>query len=123
MEKFRRSIILVALVLALIAEVVSILVLGLNWDFTIGLLGGTAVSIVNFTIMTITTEMSLEKKNPFLTMISMVIRFALYGGVFALAIMQNYTMGAGCAIGFFTVQIAIFYIHAIKPSMQRTKAL
>ncbi len=123
MVKFRNGILIAAVVIALVAEIFSLFILGFDIDFTIGLAAGTAVSLVNFIIMSICTEISLEKQKPVINLLGSASRFVLYGISFTLTVMHSYTMGAGCAIGFFTIQLAMLYLFAIKPSLARSKNL
>ena len=51
MTKFRNEIILYSLIMAAVAEVVSLIVIGPNVWFVLGLLIGTAVAIVGFIIL------------------------------------------------------------------------
>ncbi len=123
MAKFRNGILLAALVIAAVAEIFSLFILGFDIDFTIGLAIGTTVSLVNFFIMSICTEISLEKQKPVINLFGLGSRFVLYGASFTLTLMHSYTMGAGCGIGFFTIQLAMLYLFAIKPSLARSKNL
>ncbi len=121
--QFRNKIFICAIIIAVIAQLISLFILGLDLEFTVGLIVGTVVAIVNFFVMVICLEITLEKKKVLINTLGFLIRFALYGISFAFTVMHSYKMGAGCAIGFFTIQLSILYLFAIKPSLKRTKEI
>ncbi len=123
MAKFQKRIFICSLIIAAIVQIVSLFILGINFEFTLGLIVGTGVAIINFFIMSICTEIALEKKRTAISLIGFAGRFILYGTSFALTLIYSYKMGTGCAIGFFTVQLSILYLFAIKPSLKRSKEL
>ena len=64
MTKFRNEIILYSLIMAAVAEVVSLIVIGPNVLFVLGLLIGTAVAIVGFIILVKTGQISTVGEPP-----------------------------------------------------------
>lgn len=68
LKEFRNEIIIYAIVMAAVAEVVSLFIIGPNIMFPVGLAAGTAVSIIGFIILVKTGETLMEesKKSPIL---------------------------------------------------------
>lgn len=118
---FKLKIFLVALIVAAVAFIVSLFFIGFNKEFVFGLAGGTGVAILNFNIMAFWASMALEKKSILINILGYIIRFAIYGGFFYLAVINSYKMAFGCGIGFFTIQIAIFYLFALRPQFEKKK--
>ena len=86
LKEFRNEIILYGVVMAAVAEGVSLLVIGPNALFAAGLAAGTAVSILGFIILVKTGETLMEesKKSPIL--LGYIVRLFLYGAVFFICI-------------------------------------
>ena len=79
MTKFRNEIILYSLIMAAVAEVVSLIVIGPNITFVLGLLIGTAVAIVGFIILVKTGQMLMDDKKKKPVVLGYVLRIFLYG--------------------------------------------
>ena len=121
LTKFRNRIFLTAGIIAVIAEIISLFILGIDFIFAAGLLIGTVVAVVNFFIMSICTEISLEKKKPLVTIIGTLLRYVLYGISFTPTLLYSYKMGIACGMGFFTIQISIMFLFVILPSLKRMR--
>ncbi len=115
LTKFRNKIFIFGVLVMLVAEAISLPFIGLDWKFSVGLLLGTAIAIVNFAIMTKFSVMIVEGKNRFLASMSYLIRLLLYGGVFYMSVKISLAAGIGSVCGFMTLKVAIFIIHGILP--------
>ncbi len=115
LTQFKRQIFKYALLVALIAEVVSLPILGLNLKFTYGLVIGTAISIVNFTLMEATLRTAMTGASAAsIIIVGYMVRLAFYGVSFYTCIKTSYPCGVGVVIGFVTIKIAIYYLHGFK---------
>ena len=101
LKEFRNEIILYGVVMAAVAEGISLLVIGPSALFAAGLAAGTAVSILGFIILVKTGETLMEesKKSPIL--LGYIVRLFLYGAVFFICIKLSLPCGFGCGIGLF----------------------
>lgn len=113
LKEFRNEIILYGVVMAAVAEGVSLLVIGPNAMFAAGLAAGTAVSILGFIILVKTGETLMEesKKSPIL--LGYIVRLFLYGAVFFICIKLSLPCGFGCGIGFVTIHFGIMFLYGI----------
>lgn len=115
LKQFKRQIYKYALLIALIAEVISLPVLGLDLRFTYGLIVGTAVAIVNFTLMEATLRTAMTGASAASIIIAgYMVRLVFYGASFYICIKTSYPCALGVAIGFVTIKIAIYYLHGFK---------
>ena len=113
LREFRNEIILYGVIMAAVAEVISLLVIGPNALFTAGLAAGTAVSVLGFIILIKTGEslMKESKKSPIL--LGYIVRLFLYGAVFFICIKLSLPCGFGCGIGFVTIHFGIMFLYGI----------
>ena len=113
LKEFRNEIILYGVVMAAVAEGISLLVIGPNALFAAGLAAGTAVSILGFIILVKTGEtlMKESKKSPIL--LGYIVRLFLYGVVFFICIKASLPCGFGCGIGFVTIHFGIMFLYGI----------
>lgn len=113
LREFRNEIILYGAIMAAVAEVISLLVIGPNALFTAGLAAGTAVSVLGFIILIKTGEslMKESKKSPIL--LGYIVRLFLYGAVFFICIKLSLPCGFGCGIGFVTIHFGIMFLYGI----------
>ena len=110
LKEFRNEIIIYGIVMAAVAEVISLFVIGPDVLFAVGLASGTAVSILGFIILVRTGETLVEesKKSPIL--LGYVVRLFLYGVVFFICIKASLPCGFGCGIGFVTIHFGIMFL-------------
>lgn len=114
LAEFKNKIVQYGIIAALICEVVSLFFLGWNPGFTYGLALGTAISIVNFTMMEVTLRRVLSTGNRWMASLGYLIRLLFYGVAFYSAIKIGIVSAVGVLIGFMTLKVAIFYLHGIK---------
>ena len=113
LKEFRNEIIIYAIVMAAVAEVVSLFIIGPSVMFPAGLAVGTAVSIIGFIILVKTGETLMEesKKSPIL--LGYIVRLFLYGISFFICIKLSLQCGCGCGIGFVTIHFGIMFLYGI----------
>jgi hypothetical protein len=111
---FKNRIFFHGILIALIVEAASLLFLGFDVGFAYGLALGTAVSVVNFNILAYTSRRLLEDGRAWLGFAGYLIRLAVYGFAFYMALRVHYTAALGAALGFLTLKIAIYYVHGFK---------
>lgn len=112
---FKRKIFLYAMIVAGICQVISFFILGLDVLFTYGLFLGTAVAIVNFSILEGTLRIAMSGSSAAgIIIVGYLIRLAFYGFSFYTCVTTSYPCGAGAAIGYLTVKVAIYYLHGFK---------
>ena len=113
LKEFRNEIIIYAIVMAAVAEVVSLFIIGPSVMFPAGLAVGTAVSIIGFIILVKTGETLMEesKKSPIL--FGYIVRLFLYGAIFFICIKLSLPCGFGCGIGFVTIHFGIMFLYGI----------
>jgi hypothetical protein len=96
---------------------------GLKPYFCLGLLIGTLISILNVCLMTLITEISVQKENKFLPALGLLLRVIIYAAAFLVTLLYfGFEGGLGTAIGFLTVYVAIIYINAVDLRIAKKKA-
>ncbi|MEG1584361.1 MAG: ATP synthase subunit I [Anaerovorax sp.] len=114
-KKFKNKIGLYAVIVAGICQVISFLVLGVDLKFTYGLVLGTAVALLNFNILEVTLRVAMSGgSGAAIIIIGYLVRLAFYGISFYICITTTYSCGAGAALGYLTVKVAIYYLHGFK---------
>ncbi len=113
MTKFRNEIIVYACIMALVAEIVSLFVIGPDPFFVLGLVIGTAVTILGFIILVKTGQMLMDDKKKKPVVLGYVLRIFLYGISFLFCIKLSLRAGAGCGCGFITVHFGILLLYGI----------
>lgn len=113
LRDFRNEIILWALIMAAVAEVASLIVIGWDVKFLLGLAVGTAVSVAGIFILVSTgqTLMTTKKKSPIL--LGYLGRLILYGVTFFICIRISLACGVGCVAGFVTLHFGIMFLYGI----------
>jgi hypothetical protein len=86
--------------------------------FLIGLGGGTAISLLNFSISTYTGKKAVEDRSRGPVIWGYAIRLPVYAVGLYLTVKISIHCMAGCAIGFFVLQIAMLYLYLIKASFK-----
>lgn len=123
LTSFKNQIYKYGMIVAAICELVSLLLIGFDYQFLYGLSLGTAISIVNFNIMEFTLKRALEGYGSKLAFIGYVIRLIIYGGIFYASISLSTTSGIGTLIGFVTLKIAIYYLHGFKAKFSKNRKI
>ena len=113
MTKFRNEIIVYACIMAAVAEVASLIVIGPDLMFVLGLVIGTAVTIVGFLILVRTGQMLMDDKKKKPVILGYVLRIFLYGISFLFCIKLSLRCGCGCGLGFVTVHFGILFLYGI----------
>lgn len=113
LKSFRNEIIIYGLVMAGVAEVVSLFVIGPSIMFPIGLAVGTAVSIIGFIILVRTGRDLMENKKKSPILLGYIVRIVLYAATFMICIKLSLQCGFGCGIGFVTIHFGIMFLYGI----------
>lgn len=113
LKGFRNEVIIYGILMAAVAEVVSVFVIGPCLFFPAGLAVGTAVSVAGFVILIRTGRSLMEqsKKSPIL--LGYIVRLFLYGASFLICIKVDLRCGFGCVIGFVTIHFGIMFLYGI----------
>ena len=103
----------------MIAELISLLVLGPNILFPYGLAIGACVAIVNLSVISVTINQAIErgKKGPVIW--GFILRVVLYGGAFWLAVTTSGVSGVGAAIGFLLPRITLYIRYGLLLALRR----
>ncbi|MDR0569704.1 MAG: ATP synthase subunit I [Clostridiales Family XIII bacterium] len=117
LTRFKNQIFLHGMIVALIFEAGALLVLGPDAMFAYGLVLGTCIAIVNFNILAITGRKLMNARRPLLSLASYVLRFCIYCMAFYMSLRLGFVSAVGTALGFFTLKLAIYYLHALKPAL------
>lgn len=111
---FKNKIFLYAIFVMVIMEIASLPFLGIDIKFGYGLLLGTFISTANFNILAFTLKRVLSGGNKAMVFFSYILRLAVYGFAMLTAFKVSNIAALGCALGFITVKIAIYYLHGFK---------
>lgn len=112
--KFRNQIFMHSIIIAVLMELVSLAVLGISSKFLLGLVAGTAVTIVNFTILERSAVKLMQKQSKGPVVAGYFLRLPIYGVVFYACLMAGLRSAVGCALGFITLPLALMYLYGIK---------
>lgn len=121
-SKFKNRIFFFGILAMVLMEIISLPILGFNIKFLYGLLLGTAITVVNFSILIITMSRILSGSNKFMATVSYIFRLFVYGGVFLVAINAGKMAGLGCVLGFLTIKLSIYFVYGLKPGFKWVKA-
>jgi hypothetical protein len=111
---FKNRIFFHGILVALIFEAGSLLFLGFDVGFAYGLALGTAVSVVNFSLLVLTSQRLLDNGRAWMGFGSYLVRLVVYGFAFYMALRVGYTAAIGAALGFLTLKLAIYYVHGLR---------
>ncbi len=123
LTSFKNEIFKYGILTLAIFELASLPFLGWDAQFFYGLSLGTAITIVNFNLMTLTLRLTLERRNLVISYFGYLIRLALYGGTFYLALKTGLICALGTLLGFFTLKLAMLYLHGIKAEYSRGRTV
>jgi thiol:disulfide interchange protein len=111
---FKNQIFLYGIAVALIFEAGSLLFLGFNAFFAYGLALGTAIAIVNFNILVFISRRLLDRGNAWMGFVGYIVRLAVYGFAFYMALRVGHVAAIGAALGFITLKFAIYWRHGFR---------
>lgn len=97
--------------------------LRLSLRFGYGLAMGTCISIVNFSILAFTLDRVLTTGKKAFMGISYILRLVIYGYVFYIAMKTSYLTGMACALGFFSLKVAMYYLHGAKAKFSEDRVV
>lgn len=123
LTSFKNEIFKYGILILAIFELASLPFLGWDAQFFYGLSLGTAVTIVNFNLMTLTLRITLERRNIAISYFGYLIRLALYGVTFYLALKTGLICAVGTLLGFFTLKLAMLYLHGIKAEFSKGRTV
>ena len=121
LKEFRNEIIIYGLVMAAVAEVVSLFIIGPSVLVAVGLAAGTAVSVIGFIILVRTGETLMEESRKAPILLGYIVRLVLYGAVFFICIKASLPCGFRCGIGFVTIHFGIMFLYGIVYKFIRKK--
>ena len=121
LKEFRNEIIIYGIVMAAVAEVVSLFIIGPSVLVAVGLAAGTAVSVIGFIILVRTGETLMEESRKAPILLGYIVRLVLYGAVFFICIKASLPCGFGCGIGFVTIHFGIMFLYGIVYKFIRKK--
>lgn len=113
-KKFTIQIFRYCLVIAAIMEAVSLIPLGFDFKFALGLLAGTATAAVNFIILESSAAKLMQKNSRGPVVAGYFIRMPIYGAVFYLCLRAGIVSAISCALGFVTLPLAMVYLYGIR---------
>ena len=121
LSEFKREIIKYTILTALVAEVISLLVTGIDSWFAGGLIVGTAVTIFNFHLLVLSGEKVMEVQKAMPVVGGYFVRLVIYGVVFFLATRFGFSAAVGCAVGYITLHVAIMFTYLIVYGLFKKK--
>lgn len=115
-DTFKNRIVKYGIVLMFIIEIASIPVIGLNYKFALGLLLGTAISVVNLYLLAFQCRQVIMQGNKLISVWGYLLRLFLFGAVAVICIKISLRCGVGAILGILTTKAAMFIV-----SMSRSK--
>lgn len=122
LSDFKKEIVKYSIIMALVAEVISLVIIGINLRFVCGLIVGTAVTIFNFHLLVLSGEKVMEEQRAMPVVGGYFVRLVIYGVVFFVATRFGFAAAAGCAAGFITIHAAIMFTYLIVYGLFKKKA-
>lgn len=119
LTSFKNEIFKYGIAAAAVMELASLPFLGLDAQFLYGLLLGTAIAIVNFNLMAFSFWLALEWRKGAIAFLGFLVRLAVYGAAFYMSVKIGLISGAGTALGFLTLKLALFYLHGFRPKYSK----
>lgn len=105
-----------------IIETASLLIIGWNPKFLYGLALGCFVAIGNYSLLIVTSKLSLHlKSGVIVNMLGYIVRLAIYGGTFLISYRLGTASGIATILGFMTLKAALYHEHGIKPGFRKQK--
>ncbi|MGN0702748.1 MAG: hypothetical protein ACI4KL_06215 [Lentihominibacter sp.] len=121
LKAFRNELIFWALIMAVVAELASLIAIGWDVTFLLGLAAGTAVSVTGVFILVGTGSalMLTGRKSPII--LGYLARLIMYGTIFFICIRIAVPCGFGCIAGFVTLHFGIMFLYGIVYRFFRKK--
>ncbi len=113
LKEFRNEIIVWALVMAVLAEVISLFVIGPGVMFPLGLAMGTAVAIFGFILLVKSGEASVVTRTGTIVVLGYFFALILHGIFFFICIRLSLVCAVGCGCGFLTIHFGIMFLYGI----------
>lgn len=113
LKDFGKEIIITTIGMAILAELISLPVIGPNLPFAVGVCAGTATTIVCFALLAKVAAATSEKKKSGPMVGGYFVRMLLYGAVFFICIKWNVACGFGALAGFVTLHFGILVLYGI----------
>ena len=112
--EFKNRIFVHCVILAAVAELVSLAVIGPDGRFAAGIAAGTFITVINFNILAFSAVRMLEKQSKGPVVGGYFVRMPIYGAVFYLCLKWGWNCAVGCIIGFITLHVSILIIYGIE---------
>ncbi len=113
LKEFRNEIIIWALVMAVLAEVISLFVIGPGIMFPLGLVIGTAVAIFGFILLVKSGEALVVTRTGTVVILGYFFALILHGISFFICIRLSLACAVGCGSGFLTIHFGIMFLYGI----------
>jgi len=113
-KKFTNQIFKYCIIIAIIMEAISLIVLGIDGGFALGLAVGTATAVMNFIILENSAVKLMKKNSSGPVVAGYFIRMPIYGAVFYLCLRVGIISAVSCALGFVTLPLAMIYLYGIR---------
>lgn len=113
LRQFKKQIYISAAGLILICEIASIFISGFDFKFAYGLLLGTAISILNFNILSFALENALyknRKKAEIISAIGYAARMSIYAAALFYTLRVGYSSFFGTIFAFISMKAAIYLV-------------
>lgn len=121
LTEFKSDIVKCVLIVAAIAEIISLPILGFSLLFTAGLIVGTAVTILNFVLLVKAGEKVMEAKRAMPMVGGYFVRLVIYGVFFVAAVKVGMHAAIGCAVGFVCLHVGIMVTYLIVYGLFKKK--
>lgn len=112
--KLRSQVLLHTLAAAALMGLVSLLVHGFDAKLLLGLVAGTATTVVNYGILERSVMNLMAKNSRGPVVAGYFLRLPIYGVVFYLCIRAGIPGAIGCALGFVSLHLALMYLYGIR---------
>jgi len=121
LSKFKKEIFRTCIVIACLAEAVSLLLHGFDKTFLMGIVLGTAVTIMNFNILVLSAEKMAQTKKKGPVVGGYFLRLPIYGAVFYLCLRISTAAAIACAVGFVSLHMSIAWLYGIRTLLPGAK--
>lgn len=118
---FKNEIVKYTILMAVVAEVISLPLIGFDIRFLGGLVVGTAVTCFNFHLLVLSGQKVVEELRAMPVVGGYFIRLVIYGAVFLVAVKFGLEAASGCAAGFVTLHVAILFLYLVVYGMFKKK--
>ncbi|MEG0918786.1 MAG: hypothetical protein RSE61_02480 [Anaerovoracaceae bacterium] len=106
---FKKRIGLTAIFIVLLVEIFSLLFCGVKLRFTVGLMVGVIISIINFEILINFSRKVIIYRNVAKSTVGFIIRMTIFAISFLICAKVSMTCGVGWIIGMVSHKLGIFY--------------